>query len=125
MTLHINPAKLQHRSDAVIHRGVVHVSGAIPSDVSQDIRGQTAQVLAELDRRLAAAGTDKSKLLSATIWLVDVNRDVQALNEVWNAWLVPGREPARATVGAELQLGAGLEIAVIAAIPDANGDEVR
>jgi enamine deaminase RidA (YjgF/YER057c/UK114 family) len=121
MIAYLNPGKLKHRSDAVVHNGIVHVSGAVPSDVSQDIQGQTAQVLAELDRRLAAAGTDKSKLLSATIWLADVNGDVRAFNEVWNAWLVPGREPARATVEAGLQVGAGLEIAVIAAAPDTVG----
>ncbi|RTE93646.1 RidA family protein [Bradyrhizobium sp. LVM 105] len=116
---YLNPGNFKHRSDAVIHNGVAYVSGAVPSDTSLDIKGQTAQVLAELDRRLAAAGTDKSELLSATIWLTDVNGDVAGFNEVWNAWVVPGRQPARAAVQAALQVGAKVEVAVIAAVRSA------
>jgi enamine deaminase RidA (YjgF/YER057c/UK114 family) len=112
-----NPGNFKHRSDTVIHNGVAYVSGAVPADTSLDIRGQVAQVLAELDQRLARAGTDKSNLLSATIWLTEVNRDVAAFNEVWNAWVVPGRLPARACVQAALQVGALVEVAIIAAVP--------
>lgn len=112
-----NPGNLKHRSDTVIHNGIAHVSGAVSADRSLDIRGQTKLVLAELDRRLSAASTDKSNLLSATIWLADVTRDVAAFNEVWNAWLMPGRYPARAAVQATLRAGALVEVAVIAAVP--------
>ncbi len=111
-----NPGNLKHRSDVVVHNGVAYVAGAVPADVGQDMRGQTEQVLAQIDARLAAVGSDKGKLLSATIWLVDVNGDVADFNAVWNAWVVPGRLPARACVQAELQVGARVEVAVIAAV---------
>ncbi|MCJ2127184.1 RidA family protein [Methylobacterium sp. J-077] len=113
-----NPGNLKHRSDTVIYNGVAYVSGAVPSDVSVDIAGQTDQVLAELDARLARAGTDKSNILSATIWLEDVNGDAAAFNQVWNAWVAPGRLPARACVQAALQVGARVEVAIIAAVPN-------
>ncbi|MFE1602160.1 Rid family hydrolase [Methylobacterium sp. ID0610] len=63
------------------------------------------------------AGTDKANILSAPIWLTDVNGDVAAVNAVWNAWLVPGRQPARACVQAGLRAGATVEIAIVAAVP--------
>jgi enamine deaminase RidA (YjgF/YER057c/UK114 family) len=111
-----NPANLKHRSDSVIHNGVVYISGAIPADSSADIKTQAQQVLASLDERLAEGGTSKARLLSATIWMADVNRDVGAFNAVWNEWVAPGRLPARACVQATLQQGALLEIALIAAV---------
>ena len=111
------PGNFRHRSDSVVANGIAYVSGTVPSDPSLDIKGQTGQVLEALDKRLAQAGTDKGNLLSATIWLADVNGDVAAFNEVWNAWVVPGRLPARACVEATLQAGARVEIAVIAAVP--------
>lgn len=117
MIVRINPEKRKHRSDSVTHNKIVHLSGAVPFDVSKGIRDQAVQVLAEIDKRLTAAGTDKSQLLSATIWLADVHRDATAFNEVWNTWVILGCEPARATVGADLQMGAALEIAVVAAVP--------
>jgi enamine deaminase RidA (YjgF/YER057c/UK114 family) len=113
-----NPESLKHRSDAVIYNGIAHISGALASDVSADITGQTEQVLAQLDDRLARAGTDKRNILSATIWLTDLN-EVGAVNKVWNAWVVAGRVPARACVQAGLQHGAKIEIALIAAIATA------
>ncbi|RTZ47831.1 RidA family protein [Candidimonas sp. SYP-B2681] len=111
-----NSANLKHRSDSVIHNGIAYVSGAIPSDSSVDIITQSQQVLAELDARLAEAGSGKDKILSATIWMLDVNRDVGAFNTVWNQWVVPGRVPARSCVQAVLQQGALLEVAIVAAI---------
>ncbi|NYT82586.1 RidA family protein [Alcaligenaceae bacterium] len=111
-----NPGNLKHRSDTVIHNGIAYVSGAIPFDSSADIAGQARQVLAQLDERLAAAGSSKERILSATIWMHDVNRDVAAFNTVWNQWVVPGRVPARSCVQAVLQQGALLEIALLAAI---------
>lgn len=114
-----NPENLKHRSDAVVFNGLAFISGALASDVSADIAGQTTQVLAELDKRLARAGTDKGHILSATVWLTDVEADVATVNAVWNAWLVPGRAPARACVQAGLQHGAKIEIALVAAVPQA------
>lgn len=113
---YFNPKDLAHRSDTVVFNGVVYVSGVIPAENSLPISEQTSQALAEIDERLAAVGTDKSRLLSATIWMHDVNRDVAALNSVWSAWLASGRQPARACVQSTLQVGAMLEISVIAAM---------
>lgn len=114
-----NPENLKHRSDTVIYNGLAFVSGALASDTSADIAGQTAQVLAQLDERLSRAGTDKGNILSATIWLTDVDGDVATVNRAWNAWVVPGRLPARACVQAGLQRGAKIEIALVAAVPAA------
>jgi enamine deaminase RidA (YjgF/YER057c/UK114 family) len=111
-----NSANLKHRSDTVIHNSVAYLSGAIPTDSSADITAQAQQVLTQLDERLIEAGTSKDKILSATIWMADVNRDVGAFNTVWNEWVVPGRLPARACVQATVQKGALLEIALIAAV---------
>jgi enamine deaminase RidA (YjgF/YER057c/UK114 family) len=115
--LYINPKNIKHRSDTVVFNGVAYVSGVVPSDNTASIADQTSQALAQIDARLAQAGTDKSMLLSATIWMEDVNRDVAELNGAWTAWLVSGRHPARACVEAKLQGGALLEISVIAALP--------
>lgn len=112
-----NPGNFKHRSDTVVHNHVAYVAGTVPADSSTDFRAQVVQVLAEIDRRLALAGTDKSNLLTATIWLVDVNRDIAVFNEVWNAWVVPGRLPARAGVQSALQQGALVEVGVTAAVP--------
>ncbi len=111
-----NSENLKHRSDTVIHNGIAYMSGAIPWDSSTDIATQAQQVLAQLDERLAEAGSSKDKILSATIWMLDVNRDVAAFNTVWNEWVVPGRAPARSCIQAVIQRGVLLEIAVIAAI---------
>ena len=114
-----NPENLKHRSDAVVCNGLAFISGALPSETSADMAGQTTQVLAQLDERLARAGTDKANILSATIWLTDLEGDVAAMNRVWNAWVVPGRLPARACVQSGLQHGAKIEIALVAAVPTA------
>jgi enamine deaminase RidA (YjgF/YER057c/UK114 family) len=79
---------------------------------------QTRDILASIDRLLAQAGTDKSRLLSATIWLTDMATFGQ-MNKVWEAWVVPGATPARATVLSP-HLAAPefkIEIAIIAALP--------
>ncbi|MFV0514669.1 MAG: RidA family protein [Jhaorihella sp.] len=118
MTPHyINPQNLRHRSDTVVFNGVAYVSGVVPGDNALPVTEQTWQALEQIDRRLAEAGTDRSRLLSATIWMQDVNRDIGRFNEAWNAWLAPGRQPARACVQAVLQGGAILEVAVVAAMP--------
>lgn len=87
---------------ATMHNNVAYLSGQVPDDRGQDCGGQTRQVLKKIDTLLAAAGTDKSKLLSAQIWLKDIGKDFAILNEVWEAWLPAGSAPARATIQAEM-----------------------
>jgi len=88
-------------SAAVVHGSTVYLSGLTASDTSADTKGQTAQILARIDELLAKAGTDKSKLLKANIWLVDIAEWSQ-MNEVWDAWVDPANTPVRATVEAKL-----------------------
>lgn len=88
-------------SRAVLHGDTVYLAGLVADDPSQDIRGQTRQVLAKIDGYLARAGTDKSRLLSAMIYLADI-ADWAEMNLEWDAWIAPGAAPARATVQAKL-----------------------
>ena len=90
-------------SQAVVHGNTVYLVGLTADDASQDVKGQTSQILAKIDALLAEAGTDKSKLLSANIWLTDI-RTWSQMNEVWDAWVSPGNAPARATVEAKLAM---------------------
>ncbi len=85
----------------VAANGFVFTSGIVADDTSQDIKGQTRQVLAELERLLGVCGSDKSKVVSAMIWVTDIrNRD--AMNEEWIAWTGGQNLPARACVEARL-----------------------
>jgi len=88
-------------SEMAVHNGVCYLAGQVPADASQDIAGQTAQVLAAIDALLARAGTDKRKLLMCQIFITDL-ADFPALNAVWEAWLPAGHAPPRATVVAQL-----------------------
>ena len=88
-------------SQAVICNGMVFLAGQVAEDTRQDVGGQTRQVLAAIDRLLAEAGSDKSRLVSAQIFLADM-ADFAAMNKVWEAWVVPGQTPARATVQAAM-----------------------
>ena len=83
-------------SEIVIHNGTVYLAGQLADDYAGDIAEQTRQTLANIDRLLAEAGSDKSKILSATIWLADIN-DFGAMNSVWDAWVDTANPPARAT----------------------------
>ena len=104
-------------SQAVVHGGVVYTAGQVAMNAGgESVTRQTEAILEEIDNLLADAGTDKSRLLSATIWLADMG-DFNEMNEVWDAWVVPGETPARACV--ESRLAAPqftVEIGVIAAI---------
>ena len=103
-------------SEASVWGNRLYLSGMIPEDTSLDIAGQVKQALAEIDALLARGGSDKSKILSAVIWLADIG-DFSAMNAVWDAWVVPGQTPARATVQARLNdPKMKLEIMVVAAI---------
>ena len=88
-------------SEMAVHQGVCWLAGQVAEDNSQDIRGQTRQVLAAIDALLARAGSDKTKILRCQIYLADL-ADFAAMNEVWEAWVAPGHTPPRATVQAAL-----------------------
>ena len=88
-------------SEMAVHNGTVYLAGQVPENGTKDIRGQTAEVLGMIDRLLAEAGTDKSKILMAQIFLADLE-DFAGMNEVWDAWVAPGHTPPRATVQARL-----------------------
>lgn len=88
-------------SQVVVANGMVFLAGQVAADPSQDTAGQTRQILATIDSLLAEAGTDKSRLLTAQIFLTDM-ADFGAMNGVWDAWVSPGSTPARATVQAAL-----------------------
>jgi len=104
-------------SRSVAHDGTLYLSGLTAEDKSQDMAVQTAQILARIDRNLAEAGSDKSHLLSATIYLSDMSAK-EAMNRVWQGWIDPKHPPARATVGVDLGGPTVLvEIMVIAATP--------
>jgi len=88
-------------SQAVVHGDTVYLAGQVADDPNTDVAGQTRQILAKVDGLLAEAGSDKSKLLSATVWLSDI-RAFDEMNKVWDAWVSPGNTPARACVEAKL-----------------------
>lgn len=88
-------------SEAVIHNNVVYLAGQVPEDTSKGVREQTAEVLAIIDSVLAEAGTDKSKLLTATVYLSNI-ANFAGMNEAWDSWVAKGNPPTRATVEARL-----------------------
>jgi enamine deaminase RidA (YjgF/YER057c/UK114 family) len=95
--LHVGP----RLSEVAIHQGVVYLAGQVAEDPSQDMRGQTSQVLAAIDSLLAQAGSSKAHILQATIFVTSMD-EFPAMNAVWDAWVVPGQTPPRATVQAAL-----------------------
>ena len=102
-------------ANMVVHNGTIYLAGQVADDLSADITTQARQVLAQIDRLLAEAGSDKSRMLSATIYLPDMS-DFAAMNAVWEAWVPAGQPPARATVQARLAAaGYKIEIQIIAA----------
>ena len=88
-------------SSSVEYHNFVVLAGLTADDLSKDIKGQTAEVIAKIDAALEANGTDKTRMLSAQIWLKDI-RDRGAMNELWTAWLPAGGAPARACVEANM-----------------------
>ncbi|HMN86060.1 MAG TPA: RidA family protein [Bauldia sp.] len=102
-------------SQAVVHGNTVYLAGQVATDPVPSVGEQTKQILAKIDGLLAACGSDRSKILSASIWLVDIRR-FDEMNAVWDAWVAPGHTPARATVEAALARPQNLvEIMVVAA----------
>lgn len=103
-------------SQAVVHGNTVYLSGQVPSNRSSDTVGQTREVLEKIDELLAEAGTDKTQVLTATVYLADIST-FNEMNAVWEAWIAPGCAPTRATIGAPLASSAHrVEIVVSAAI---------
>lgn len=88
-------------SEVAIHNGTVYLAGQIAEDLTQDIAGQTREVLGYIDRLLAEAGSDKSRILMCQIFLSDLN-NFDGMNAVWNEWVAEGDSPPRATVEARL-----------------------
>lgn len=103
-------------AEMTVHNGVAYLAGQIAEDATQDITGQTRQVLAAIDALLERAGSHKTKILRAQIFIADL-ADFAAMNAVWDGWVVPGQTPARATVQAALAKPEWkIEIVVTAAI---------
>jgi enamine deaminase RidA (YjgF/YER057c/UK114 family) len=88
-------------SEAAVFNGVVYLAGMVPECEATDIRSQTADVLRQVELRLAEAGSDKTRILRTQIYLKDI-ADISAMNEVWDAWVVAGSAPPRATVEAAM-----------------------
>ena len=102
-------------SQAVVHGDTVYLAGVVAKNLDADVKGQTKEVLGEIDRLLGKCGSDKSKILSATIWVTDI-RNRAPMNEVWTAWVDTKNMPARACVEAALADPKALvEIMVVAA----------
>jgi enamine deaminase RidA (YjgF/YER057c/UK114 family) len=92
----------RRRGRAVVYNGLIFVGGQAADDRSQDIRGQTKQALEKIDKVLADAGSDKTRILSAQIWLQNIARDFAGMNEIWDAWIGSDASPARATAQCEM-----------------------
>ena len=104
-------------SQAVVHGQLVYLAGQVADDPQADVATQTRQVLASIDRLLAAAGTDKTHILRANIFLKDIGHFAD-MNRVWDAWVAPGHTPARATVESALATpDYQVEIVITAALP--------
>lgn len=88
-------------SEIAIHNGTVYLAGQIAEDLTQNIEGQTREVLGHVDRLLAEAGSDKSCILMCQIFIADM-KDFAGMNAVWNEWVADGASPPRATVEAKL-----------------------
>jgi len=102
-------------SDAVIHNQTLYYTG-VPANLDADAFAQTADTLAQIDAVLAKQGSDKTRILDATIFLVD-KADFAAMNQAWDAWVVAGHAPVRCTVQAALMNPKyKVEIKIIAAV---------
>ncbi|MFZ3582571.1 RidA family protein [Loktanella sp. DJP18] len=102
-------------SQAVVHNGIVYLAGQVGKP-GEDATAQTTEVLAQIDRLLALAGTDKTKILTAQVWLADI-ADFAAMNAVWDGWVSKGHAPARWTGEAKLATPAyKVEIIVTAVV---------
>ena len=104
-------------SQLVVHGGVAYLAGIVADRLVPSVTEQTEQILEKIDRLLALAGSDKTRILKANIWLADISRFAE-MNAAWDAWVAKGHPPARATVEAKLAAPEyKVEIVVIAALP--------
>jgi enamine deaminase RidA (YjgF/YER057c/UK114 family) len=104
-------------SQAIVHSNVAYFAGITPNSISGDIKTQTAQVLRRVDELLSIAGTDKSHLLSAQVWIADM-RLFEDHNSVWNEWVDPANPPVRACLTTDFwRPGMLVEVMVVAAVP--------
>jgi enamine deaminase RidA (YjgF/YER057c/UK114 family) len=103
-------------SNIVIHNDTIYLAGLVADDTTADVAGQTRQVLAKIETALKAAGSDKTKMLMATIWLADI-KDFDAMNRVWDPWIPEGQPPTRACIESRLaRPELKVEIRVIASL---------
>jgi enamine deaminase RidA (YjgF/YER057c/UK114 family) len=110
----IEPGK--RMCQATVHGNTAYLAGQVADDTSEDVAGQTRQVLGRIDALLAEAGTDKSRILSALVVLADMSTFAE-MNAVWDSWVAPGNPPSRATIEAKLAAPQyRIEIVVTAAV---------
>jgi enamine deaminase RidA (YjgF/YER057c/UK114 family) len=103
-------------SETAIHNGTVYLAGQIAEDTTQDIAGQTREVLGHIDRLLGEVGSDKTCILMCQIYISDM-ANFAGMNSVYDEWVAPGHTPPRATVEAKLANPACLvEVCVTAAL---------
>lgn len=108
----------ERMSQIVVHNGTVYLAGQVGDDMDAGIEQQTRETLANIEQFLEQAGTDKTRLLSVTIYLKDIDAHFQGMNAVWDQWLPQGVAPARATVEAKLcEPEILVEMSVTAALP--------
>jgi enamine deaminase RidA (YjgF/YER057c/UK114 family) len=106
----------QRRSRAIVHNGIVYTAGQVPDDMNLDISGQAKQVLSKIDALVAEGGSDKSRILTAQVWLRTMD-DFAAFNAVWDSWVVQGATPTRCCGKVEMNNpNCRVEILVTAAI---------
>ena len=110
----VNVAK--RLSDMAVYNGVAYLAGKVAEDATQDITGQTVQILAAIDKLLATAGTDKTRLLMVQIFVANM-KEYDGMNQAWDAWVPAGHAPPRATIEARLATADyKVEIVVTAAV---------
>jgi enamine deaminase RidA (YjgF/YER057c/UK114 family) len=104
-------------SQAVVHGDTVYLAGQVATRlIGGSVTEQTGEILSKIDELLAEAGTDKTRLLQASVFMADLAY-FQEMNAVWESWVSPGETPARTTIEAKLARPEyAVEIAVIAAV---------
>ena len=108
----------ERMSQIVVHNGTVYLAGQVGDDMAAGIEQQTRETLGNIERLLDLAGTDKTRLLSVTIYLKDIDAHFAGMNSVWDTWLPKGVAPARATVESKLcEPEILVELSVTAALP--------
>ena len=88
-------------SQLVVHNDIIYISGQV-DETSNDVQGQTKNILSKIDALLKEGGSDKTRLLTSNIWLKDIEKDFEAMNDVWIEWMDPENKPVRATVEANM-----------------------